>query len=173
MEHANRMRSANVDAGQHVVVSKVGAELPGGLKIKKAKLRGVESQGMICSAQGIWDQLDKLLPKNQQEGIMVLPEDANIGEDAISYLGLDDAILELDLTPNRSDCLSMLGVAFEVAAILGREVQLPSLDVPEEGDHIEGKIQVSISASEYCANYSARLITNISQALRHNGCKHS
>ena len=77
--------AANVDAGQHVVVSKVGAELPGGLKIKKAKLREVKSQGMICSAKELGIN-DKLLPKNQQEGIMVLPEDANIGEDAISYL---------------------------------------------------------------------------------------
>lgn len=152
--------AANVDAGQHVVVSKVGSVLPGGLKIKKAKLRGVESQGMICSAKEL-GMNDKLLPKSQQEGILVLAEDAKVGDDAIAYLGLDDVILELGLTPNRSDCLSMLGIAYEVAAIFDREVQLPSLDVPEQGESIEGKVRVSIDAPDHCTNYSARLITNI------------
>lgn len=152
--------AANVDAAQHVVVSKVGAVLPGGLKIKRAKLRGVESQGMICSAKEL-GMNDKLLPKSQQEGILVLPEDSKIGDDAIACLGLDDVILELGLTPNRSDCLSMLGIAYEVGAIFDREVQLPSLDVPEQGGPIEGNVRVSISAGEHCTNYSARLITNI------------
>ncbi|RKD23818.1 phenylalanine--tRNA ligase subunit beta [Ammoniphilus oxalaticus] len=150
----------NVDAGQRVVVSKVGAVLPGGLKIKKAKLRGVESKGMICSAKELGIN-DKLLSKSQQDGIMVLANDSEIGADALAYLGLDDTVLELELTPNRSDCLSMIGVAYEVAAILGREVNLPRLDPPENGQSIEGQVAVSIAASEQCANYSARLITDI------------
>lgn len=108
----------NVDAGQKVPVALVGAKLPGGLKIKRAKLRGVESRGMICSAKEL-GLSEKLLPKEAQEGIMVLPEEATVGQTIIELLGLDDAVLELDLTPNRSDCLSMIGVAYEVAAILG------------------------------------------------------
>lgn len=151
----------NVAAGQKVVVSVVGAELPGGLKIKKAKLRGVESQGMICSAKELGIN-DKLLPKAQQEGIMVLPEEIEVGADALNYLGLDDYILELGLTPNRSDCLSMVGVAYEVAAILGRSVNLPSSAVEESAiDSISGKVQVTIEAPEHCTQYTARLISNI------------
>jgi phenylalanyl-tRNA synthetase beta chain len=152
--------AANVDAGQKVVVSVVGATLPGGLKIKKAKLRGVESQGMICSAKEL-GMNDKLLPKDQQEGILVLPEDAALGADAAAYLGLDDTILELGLTPNRSDCLSMVGVAYEVAAILGRKVDLPNLSVTEQGEPIEGKINISIEAPDHCTEYAARLISNV------------
>lgn len=152
--------AANVDAGQKIVVSTVGAELPGGLKIKKAKLRGVESHGMICSAKEL-GMNDKLLPKSQQEGIMVLPEDSEVGKDAIAYLGLDDVVLELGLTPNRSDCLSMTGVAYEVAAILEREVKLPDLTVEEKEDAMTGRVQVSIEAPEHCSLYSARLISNV------------
>ncbi|RXT04743.1 phenylalanine--tRNA ligase subunit beta [Ammoniphilus sp. CFH 90114] len=152
--------AANVDAGQKVVVSVVGAELPGGLKIKKAKLRGVESQGMICSAKELGLN-DKLLPKAQQEGIMVLPEETEVGQDAITYLGLDDYILELGLTPNRSDCLSMLGVAYEVGAILDRPVQLPDAVVEEAAESINGKVEVSIEAAEHCTHYATRLISNI------------
>lgn len=152
--------AANVDAGQKIVVSKIGAELPGGLKIKKAKLRGVESQGMICSAKELGIN-DKLLPKSQQEGILVLPEESEVGMDALEYLGLDDVVLELGLTPNRSDCLSMTGVAYEVAAILERQVELPDLTVTEAEDAITGRVQVSIDAPEHCSFYSARLISNV------------
>ncbi|HJV44408.1 MAG TPA: phenylalanine--tRNA ligase subunit beta [Bacillota bacterium] len=150
----------NVAAGQKVVVSVVGATLPGGLKIKKAKLRGVESQGMICSAKEL-GMNDKLLPKDQQEGIMVLSADAPVGQDAIFYLGLDDTILELGLTPNRSDCLSMMGVAYEVAAILGKKIELPSPSITEGGDSLEGKVQIKIAAPDHCTEYAARLISQV------------
>ncbi|MBO8170293.1 MAG: phenylalanine--tRNA ligase subunit beta [Bacillaceae bacterium] len=150
----------NVDAGQKVPVALVGAKLPGGLKIKKAKLRGVESRGMICSAKELGIN-DKLLPKEQQDGIMVLPDSWQIGEDVIPLLGLDDVVLELDLTPNRSDCLSMMGVAYEVAAILGREVREPDLTVTEQGDEIDPKVSVRIDAPDHCYRYSARLIENV------------
>ncbi|MGE7057384.1 YtpR family tRNA-binding protein, partial [Paenibacillus glucanolyticus] len=115
----------NVDAGQKVPVALVGAKLPGGMDIKKAKLRGVLSQGMICSAKEL-GMNDKLLPKELQEGILVLPAETEIGKPIVDVLGLNDEILELDLTPNRSDCLSMLGAAYEVSAILGRELSLPN-----------------------------------------------
>lgn len=152
----------NVDAGQKVPVALVGAKLPGGLDIKKAKLRGVVSQGMICSAKEL-GMNDKLLPKELQEGILVLPENTEIGQPILNVLGLDDKVLELDLTPNRSDCLSMLGAAYEVSAILGRELKLPQPDkqLMEVSDEAEEHISVTIEATEQCPHYAARYITGV------------
>jgi len=152
----------NVDAGQKIAVALVGAKLPGGLDIKKAKLRGVVSMGMICSAKEL-GMNDKLLPKEQQEGILVLPENTEIGTPIAQVLGLDDHVLELDLTPNRSDCLSMLGAAYEVGAILGRDVKLPDPQqhLVEISDAAANHISVQISAAEQCAHYAARYVTGI------------
>jgi len=151
----------NVAAGQKVPVALVGATLPGGVKIKRAKLRGVESQGMICSAKEL-GMNDKLLPKELQEGILVLPENVEIGKDVVELLELDDEVLELDLTPNRSDCLSMIGVAYEVAAILGRPVTVPSANVREgEGKRAQDAFSVTIEAPEGCSMYTARLIEGV------------
>ncbi|USG64275.1 phenylalanine--tRNA ligase subunit beta [Brevibacillus ruminantium] len=149
--------AANVDRGQKVPVALVGAKLPGDLQIKRSKLRGVESQGMICSAKELGLN-DKLLAKDQQEGIMVLPEDAEVGMDAVSYLGMDDHVLELGLTPNRSDCLSMLGVAYEVAAILGRDVIFPEIAIVENGG--QNPVQVEIEAKDECYRYEGRHFTD-------------
>lgn len=152
----------NVDAGQKVPVALVGAKLPGGMDIKKAKLRGVLSQGMICSAKEL-GMNDKLLPKELQEGILVLPAETEIGKPIVDVLGLNDEILELDLTPNRSDCLSMLGAAYEVSAILGRELSLPSpeKEVMEVHDTAAEHISVTIGATEQCSHYAARYITGV------------
>lgn len=150
----------NVDAGQHVPVAVIGAVLPGDFKIKRAKLRGVESQGMICSAKELGLN-DKLLPKEQQEGILVLPATLKIGTPITDVLGLDDEVLELDLTPNRSDCLSMLGVAYEIGALTGREVKLPDHTVNHAAVRADGLAKVSISAPEQCSHYSARYIKGV------------
>lgn len=155
----------NVDAGQKVPVALVGAELPG-IKIKRAKLRGVESQGMICSARELGIN-DKLLSKEAQEGILVLPEHLELGTPIVDVLALNDHVLELDLTPNRSDALSMIGVAYEIAAILGREVRLP--DAEQEAARAEASsdlsaadyISVAITASEQCSHYTARVIDGV------------
>lgn len=149
----------NVAAGQKVPVALVGAKLPGDFKIKRAKLRGVESMGMICSAKELGLN-DKLLPKEIQEGILVLPENAEIGASILEVLALDDDVLDLDLTPNRSDCLSMVGVAYEIGAILGRPIKLPDeLEGLEESDRpAEASLKVTIDAAEECHHYSARLI---------------
>jgi len=162
--------AANVAAGQKVPVALVGANLPDGLHIKRAKLRGVESQGMICSAKELGLN-DRLLPKEIQEGILVLPPETPIGASILDVLAIHDEVMELDLTPNRSDCLSMIGAAYEIAAILGREVKLPSagLDRAEAGAAPSGtkasdSIRVSISAAEQCAHYSARLIEGVQTA---------
>lgn len=153
--------ASNIGADMKVPVAMVGAKLPG-FDIKRAKLRGVESQGMICSARELGLN-DKLLPKEQQEGILVLPADTEIGRDILEVLALDDSILELDLTPNRSDCLSMLGVAYEIAALTGRPLNLPN---PGKGlyptaDQTSDYVRVSISAAELCSLYTARYIKGV------------
>lgn len=152
----------NVAAGQKVPVALVGAKLPGDFQIKRAKLRGVESMGMICSAKELGLN-DRLLPKEIQEGILVLPEDAEIGASILDVLAIDDRVLELDLTPNRSDCLSMLGVAYEIGAILGRPVRLPDPmeGLAESDQSAADSVTVSISAPEECLHYAVRLIENV------------
>lgn len=154
----------NVDAGQKVPVALVGAQLPG-LTIKKAKLRGVLSQGMICSAKELGLN-DKLLPKELQEGILVLPESTEIGVDITKLLDLNDEVLEFDLTPNRSDCLSMIGAAYEVSAILGRDLSLPQpeKDIVEAGGPAANDISVRIMNPDLCSHYTARYITGVKPA---------
>jgi phenylalanyl-tRNA synthetase beta chain len=156
--------AANVAAGQKVPVAVVGAVLPGDFKIKRAKLRDVESHGMICSAKELGLN-EKLLAKDQQEGILVLPADAPLGEPIVTYLGLDDEVLELDLTPNRSDCLSMLGAAYEIGAILDRPVTVPEttgeLMALSGSTKAAEHVSVHISSPEHCSLYSARIIEGV------------
>ncbi|WP_138752578.1 phenylalanine--tRNA ligase subunit beta [Paenibacillus sinopodophylli] len=150
----------NVDAGQLVPVAVIGAVLPGDFKIKRAKLRGVESQGMICSAKELGLN-EKLLPKEQQEGILVLPATAKIGTPIVDVLAIDDEVLELDLTPNRSDCLSMIGVAYEIGALTGREVRLPAAAINHTTVRTDSLVSVNISAPDQCSHYSARYIKGV------------
>lgn len=150
----------NVDKGQRVAVAKVGAVLPGNFKIKKAKLRGEASNGMICSLQELGIE-SKLVAKEYAEGIFVFPNDVTPGEDALQQLNLDDEVLELGLTPNRSDCLSMIGVAYEVAAILDKEVKLPEIKVEEAAERTEDWIKVNIDAKEDNPIYIARIVKDV------------
>lgn len=153
----------NVAAGQKVPVAVIGAKLPpDGFTIKRAKLRGIESQGMICSAKELGLN-DRLLPKEIQEGILVLPENTPVGQSILDVLALEDKVMELDLTPNRSDCLSMLGAAYEIGAILGREVKLPDSEagLVETGASAKDSISVAITAEAECSHYAARLIEGV------------
>ncbi|KZZ85919.1 phenylalanine--tRNA ligase subunit beta [Bacillus sp. SJS] len=153
----------NVDKGQKVAVATVGAVLPGNFKIKKAKLRGEESNGMICSLQELGIE-GKLVPKEYAEGIFVFPGDVQPGADALQQLNLDDEVLELGLTPNRSDALSMLGVAYEVAAILNREVKLPEISYETEGEKTSDYISVNIEAKQENPHYTAAIVRNVTIA---------
>ncbi|MEC0665290.1 phenylalanine--tRNA ligase subunit beta [Priestia flexa] len=150
----------NVAQGQKVAVAKVGAVLPGNFKIKRAKLRGEESNGMICSLQELGIE-SKLVAKDYQEGIFVFPSDAEVGADALEALNLHDEVLELGLTPNRSDCLSMLGVAHEVAAILNREVKYPEVEFQEAEEKASDYISVAVEAKEDNPLYVARMVKNV------------
>src|SRR5699024_3678565 len=130
-----------------VIVAKPGAVLPGDFKIKKVKLRGIESNGMICSLQEIGID-EKYVPKEVSDGIFVLPEDTVIGEDIELLLNLNDAILEFDLTPNRADCLSMLGIGYEVAAILDEDVHMPDESIETIDERVEDYITLDVENPE-------------------------
>lgn len=153
----------NVDKGQKVAVATVGAVLPGNFKIKKAKLRGEVSNGMICSLQELGIE-SKLVAKEYSEGIFVFPNDVEVGADALEKLNLDDAVLELGLTPNRSDALSMLGVAHEVAAILGREVKYPEISYENSLEKSSDLVDVKVDAPEDNPLYIAKVIKNVTIA---------
>ena len=153
----------NVDAGQKVIVARPGAKLPGGIKIKKAKLRGQESNGMICSLQELGIE-GRLVPKAYAEGIYVLPEDSVPGSDALELLGLRDTVLELGLTPNRSDALSMLGVAYEVAAILSKDVKLPEISYTASAEKAEDKLKLRVEDTSVNPLYAAKVVKNVKVA---------
>ncbi|WP_338451418.1 phenylalanine--tRNA ligase subunit beta [Niallia oryzisoli] len=150
----------NVGKGQKVAVATVGAVLPGNFKIKRAKLRGEESNGMICSLQELGIE-SKLVAKEYAIGIFNFPQDAVVGEDALAALGLDDEILELSITPNRADALSMLGVAYEVAAILGRDVKWPATDKEEAAEKASDYINVKVEAPEDNPLYIAKVVKDV------------
>ena len=146
----------NVDAGQYVIVAKVGAKLPG-IKIKKAKLRGVESQGMICSLAELG--LSKsVVPKNYQEGIYVFETEQELGSDVVEVLGLNDYILDLSITPNRADALSMRGLTYELGALYNNKVNFN--DVEKEENYEATSLQVAIE-SDSCRNYVGQIVKNV------------
>lgn len=150
----------NVRQGQKVAVATPGTTLPGGLHIKEVELRGLASNGMICSLQELAMDEAYISP-DMVEGIVVLDQDAVIGDPVTSYVNLDDAILEFDLTPNRSDCLSMIGVAYEVAAILGEAIRLPNVDVQTVDENTRDYVQVEVADTEACSYYEAFIIKDV------------
>lgn len=142
----------NVCAGLKVAVAKVGALLADDFKIKKAKLRGVESFGMICSAS-------ELGLEKSSAGIMQLPQNAPIGEDFVDYFDLDDVSLDVSLTPNRGDCASIIGVAREVAALNSCKYLPPKIKTIKP--KIKESLKVNIKNPQACSRYVGRVITNI------------
>ncbi|BCU52051.1 phenylalanine--tRNA ligase beta subunit [Staphylococcus auricularis] len=153
----------NVDAGQTVIVARVGGRLPGGVKIKRAKLRGEVSEGMICSLQEIGIS-NQLTPKHFENGIFVLPEAVTPGTDALAALYLDDQVMEFDLTPNRADALSMIGTAYETAALYNEPVQLPETESDEVSQSAQDELNVTIDNPENVPYYSARVVENVTIA---------
>ncbi|MBM7555016.1 phenylalanine--tRNA ligase subunit beta [Thalassobacillus pellis] len=150
----------NIAEGQKVVVAKPGAVLPGNFKIKKAKLRGVESNGMICSLQELGID-EKDVPKEFTDGIFVFQENVEIGADAVPLLNLNDVIIELGLTPNRADCLSMLGVAYEVAAILDQPFTPAEEEVHPITERASEHISVKVDAPDLNPYYGAFVIKDV------------
>jgi len=145
----------NVAQGQNVPVATVGAVLPGGFKVKKTRIRGQVSQGMICAE-------DELGLSDDHTGIMVLSSEAETGQDFKDYLSRnEDIVFDLDLTPNRGDCFSHLGVARDLAARLGRSLRRPAATIKEGPTPIADLAGIAISAPEACHRYAARVVTGV------------
>jgi phenylalanyl-tRNA synthetase beta chain len=149
--------AANVQVGDKVPFAKVGAELIDGhsgkpVQLKPAKIRGVTSEGMACSEK-------ELGLSESHEGVMVLPADTPLGVTLADYLG--DAVFDLEVTHNRPDCLSVLGIAREVAALTKQEVRLPSSSYDEAGPEVEKHVSVEIADPDLCRRYCASLIEGV------------
>jgi phenylalanyl-tRNA synthetase beta chain len=145
----------NVRAGGRYPLAPVGATMPGGMKIKKSKLRGVESHGMLCSAR-------ELGLSEEHEGLMELPADATAGKSLTDLLGLDDTVIEVDLTPNRGDCLGIEGIAREVGTLTRSPVN--SLKIKEVADTVTDCLEVEVQAPDACPKYLGRVIRGINAA---------
>lgn len=152
----------NVRAGIKVMVALPGARIADNYKIKKGKIRGLESLGMICSL-GELGISDSVVPKEFADGIQILPEEAVPGEEVFSYLDLDDEIIELSITPNRADALSMRGVAHEVAAIYDRSVQFKDFPLVENEKQADDSLSVVLE-TEKAPYYAARILENVTIA---------
>ncbi|MCF7825125.1 MAG: phenylalanine--tRNA ligase subunit beta [Candidatus Marinimicrobia bacterium] len=144
----------NIEVGQNVPVATIGTTFPDGMKIKKAKLRGVESNGMVCSER----ELDL---SQDHSGIMVLDDHAELGMDMKAYLSGNDVRFELDLTPDRSDALGHIGVARDLAALLGTEMRKPLLEIIESNTATSSIISVELDDPKACPRYAARIIKNV------------
>lgn len=144
----------NVAAGQTVPVAIVGAELDGGFKITQRKLRGIESSGMICSER-------ELKISDESSGILVLPDDLPIGSPLEDHVCRNDWIYDLEITFNRPDCLSHIGIAREIAAATGQEINLPSIDIVEDLTETSAKVSVDILSPQRCPRYSARVVEGV------------
>ncbi|HWU84890.1 MAG TPA: phenylalanine--tRNA ligase subunit beta [Rhodocyclaceae bacterium] len=146
----------NAAVGLKVPCALVGAQLPGDFNIKKAKVRDVESFGMLCSAK-------ELGIAEESDGLLVLPADAPVGTDIRDYLGLDDKLFTLKLTPNRADCLSILGIAREVAALTGTALAAPEIKpVAPTSDKTRS---VVVEASRHCPHYAGRVVSGVNAAV--------
>ncbi|MDR1778590.1 MAG: phenylalanine--tRNA ligase subunit beta [Clostridiales Family XIII bacterium] len=152
----------NVTAGCVVPVALDGSKLPGGIKIKKGKLRGVESEGMLCSAGELGFD-DKVVPMLHKDGIWLLPDEFTLGEDLVKALGLDETVIDFEITPNRPDCLSIIGMAREAAATFGGTLRYPDTACKKEdaADAAAAHIEVIINKPELCNRYTARVAKDI------------
>ena len=152
----------NVRAGIKVIVALPGAHIADNYKIKKGKIRGLESLGMICSL-GELGISDSIVPKEFSDGIQILPEEAVPGDSVFPYLDLDDEIIELSITPNRADALSMRGVAYEVAAIYDKSVHFKDFPLLETQDQAGEQLSVAIETDK-APFYAARILENVTIA---------
>lgn len=157
----------NVQKNDMVPVATVGAVLPpsgrnpGGLKLKKAKMRGLDSFGMLCSADELGIDSKLLLPE-QRSGIFILPPDTPVGKDIKEIIGLNDTVIDIDLTSNRADCFSMIGLAREIAALTGCRLRLPDMSVKESAGGCAGEMaSIKIEARDLCPRFAVRVLKNI------------
>ena len=150
----------NVSVGDFIPVAKVGAKLPGGIKIKKGKLRGELSEGMMCSSEELGID-ESFIAEHKKNGIYILDhEDCyELGKDIKDVMGINDALIEFELTSNRPDCRSMIGIAREAAVTINSKLKYPSINVKEEGQDIN--LDVKIENEDLCRRYCARTVKNV------------
>lgn len=149
----------NVRAGLKVIVALPGAKLPGGIEIKRGVIRGAESNGMLCSMAELGLE-NKFLSETDKTGIHELPEDAPVGEDPIKYMGLDDEVVDFELTANRGDLLSILGMAYELGAIYGKKVKNIDLSYKEAGEDINKSFTTDIQ-TENCTIFLSKKVEGV------------
>jgi len=159
----------NVAAGQKVPVVLVGGRVagghdgsktPGGIEIKAGKLRGVESYGMICSIEEL-GSTHELYPESPEYGIYVFPEDTEVGADAIDLLGLHDAVIEYEITSNRVDCYSVIGIAREAAGTFGLKFHMPEIKETGNDEKASDYIDVEVIDKDLCPRFTARVVKNV------------
>ncbi|MDR1953266.1 MAG: phenylalanine--tRNA ligase subunit beta [Clostridiales Family XIII bacterium] len=153
--------ATNVTPGILVPVALHGSDLPGGVKIKKGKLRGAVSEGMICAADELGFD-DKVTPLGSKDGIWVLPDEFEIGADAVEALGLNETVVDFEITPNRPDCLSILGMARETAAVFGTALRYPNTASEADTEQSAADfIKVEIRRPDLCGRYAARVAKDV------------
>lgn len=150
----------NVKAGDVVPVALSGSTLPGGIKIKKGKLRGVESNGMLCSLGELGLSVHDF-PYAIEDGIFIIEEDCKIGEDIHTALGLDDTTVEFEITSNRPDCLSVTGLAREASATFGVPLNIPAPEVNLTEGNIDDMLKVDVHNTDKCRRYCAGIVKNV------------
>ncbi|MCR5144056.1 MAG: phenylalanine--tRNA ligase subunit beta [Lachnospiraceae bacterium] len=137
-----------------------GTKTEGGIKIKKGKLRGVESNGMMCSIEELGSTRD-MFPEAPENGLYIFEDDAPVGEDAVKYLGLDDCVVEYEITSNRVDCFAILGIAREAAVTFDKEFVPPVVTETGDSEDVNDYIKVSVEANDLCKRYTARVVKDI------------
>lgn len=155
--------ATNVRVGQIVPVAYHKSRLADGTEIKKGKLRGLPSEGMFCSVAELGISKELVVPE-EAEGIYILPADTPIGMDIRDVLMMNDTVYEFELTPNRADCFSMVGLSREFAVLTNQKAALPEITVDENGEAIDGKVQVTIADGDLCSRFAARLVTGVTIA---------
>ncbi len=150
----------NVGVGKLVPVAMDGARLPGGVKIKKGKLRGLVSEGMLCSATELKIP-QELYPSVGDEGLLIFQEEHPLGSDVRPILGLDDTAVDFEILANRPDCLCALGIARETAVALNTALHIPKAQVKEAGGNIAEEVKVRVEDPDLCPRYMARVIKNV------------
>ncbi|EOS71258.1 phenylalanine-tRNA ligase, beta subunit [Lachnospiraceae bacterium MD308] len=149
-----------LDGGRVAGGHEPGSRVEGGVKIKKGKLRGVESFGMMCSIEELGSNKD-MYPESPEYGIYIFPEDAQVGESAVKALGLDDVVFEYEVTSNRVDCFSVIGIAREAAATFRKSFVPPVVTETGNSEDVNDYIKVSVKDAELCPRYCARVVKNI------------
>ena len=147
--------ASNMQAGDKVALAPPGTDLPGDRHIERATIRGQVSEGMLCAAREL------ALPEDATDGIMILPADAPLGRRLVDYLGAADTVLDLAVTPNRGDCLSVLGIAREIAALTGARLQAPTPSLREADPPTASAIRVTVEAPDLCPRYAVRAVRGV------------